>query len=211
MYKVFFNGRTIVLDDKIPDNEKITHDFIITFGSINDLKSRLTDWLKSGREDNLHIWHSDSEQLIDAFSSCFTLIPASGGLVKNNKAEDLVIFRRGVWDLPKGKAESGESPEQTALREVGEECHLKKLKIKRFLITTYHIYFLNNAPVLKETKWFEMKYEGRKDPRPQKKEEITKTIWLPYSQLNTISGNTFPTVLEVIRAGQLQGVLSVNP
>jgi hypothetical protein len=58
-------------------------------------------------------------------------------------------------------------------------------------------------PVLKKTRWFEMKYEGKEEPRPLKKEEITKTIWLPFNQLNLISGNTFPNVLEVIRAGQL--------
>jgi 8-oxo-dGTP pyrophosphatase MutT (NUDIX family) len=203
MYKVFFNGRKIILDDKPPVIEKNKYNHIITFVDISDLRPRLMDWLKSDREENLHIWHSDSERLINTFTSCFTLIPASGGLVKNSKAENLVIFRRGLWDLPKGKAESGESPEQTALREVQEECHLKRLTIKRYLITTYHIYFLNDTPVLKKTKWFEMKYEGKENPRPQKKEEITKTIWLPFSQLNTISGNTFPNVLEVIRAGQL--------
>jgi ADP-ribose pyrophosphatase YjhB (NUDIX family) len=203
MYKVFFNGRTIILDDKPPEIEKKGHDFVITFRDISDLKPHLIKWLKSDSESNLHIWHADSDQLIDIFSSCFKLIPASGGLVKNSKAEDLVIFRRGVWDLPKGKAEPGESMEKTALREVEEECHLKKLKINRFLINTYHIYFIGDMPVLKKTRWFEMKYEGKEEPRPQKKEEITKTIWLPFNQLNLISGNTFPNVLEVIRAGQL--------
>lgn len=203
MYKVFFNSRKIILDDKIPGEEKNKHDLIITFIDFSDLQPRLMDWLKSERECNLFIWHTVPDRLFHTFTSCFTLIPASGGLVKNNKSEDLVIFRRGVWDLPKGKAESGESPEQTALREVKEECHLKMLKIKRFLITTYHIYFLNDKPVLKETRWFEMKYEGKEDPRPQKKEEITKTIWLPFRQLDTIAGNTFPNVLEVIKAGQL--------
>lgn len=203
MYKVFFNGRKIILDDKLPDIEKNSHDLIIMFRDISDLKPRLMDWLATDRDSNFHIWHSDLEKLKDHFSSCFALIPASGGLVKNSKAEDLLIFRRGVWDLPKGKAEPGESSEQTALREVKEECHLKKLKIKRYLITTYHIYFLNDEPVLKDTRWFEMKYEGKEEPMPQTREEITKTMWLPFSQLDTISDNTFPNVLDVIRAGQL--------
>jgi len=203
MYKVFFNGRKIILDDKLPDDKTNSQNVIISFRDIGDLRLRLMDWLASDQESNLHIWHSDCEKLMHNFSSCFTLIPASGGLVKNSKAEDLVIFRRGVWDLPKGKAEPGESPEKTALREVKEECHLKKITIKRYLLTTYHIYFLNETPVLKDTKWFEMKYEGKKDPRPQTKEEITRTMWLPFSQLNTISDNAFPNVLEVIRAGQL--------
>lgn len=203
MYKVFFNSRTIILDDKIPDIKNNGHDIIFTFSDIDDLKPVLMNWLKSDEAGTLHIWHPDSGRLIDVFSSCFKVIQASGGLVKNNKAEDLVIFRRGVWDLPKGKAEPGESAEQTALREVKEECHLKRLKIKRYLITTYHIYFLADIPVLKKTRWFEMYFEGKVEPRPQKKEEITRTMWLPFNKLSLISGNTFANVLEVMKAGQL--------
>jgi 8-oxo-dGTP pyrophosphatase MutT (NUDIX family) len=202
MYKVFFNSRTIILDDRIPDTGKNRDDLVITFNDIDDLKPGLMKWLHSDMKGTLYIFHSDPGRLFDTFSSCFKVIPASGGLVKNSEAEDLVIFRRGVWDLPKGKSEPGESPEQTALREVSEECHLKKLKIKRYLITTYHIYFLDDIPVLKETKWFEMEYEGKKGPRPEEKEDITEIRWLPFRQLGLISGNAFPNVLEVIRAGQ---------
>jgi len=201
MYKVFFNGRTIFLLDKLPDNEPSEENNIIALKDIQDLKPLIINWLNSDNGD-LHIWHSDTGHLFNVFSSCFKPIHASGGLVKNSKDEDLIIFRRGVWDLPKGKAEPGESPEQTALREVQEECHLKGLKIRRFLITTYHIYFIDDLPILKKTRWYEMIYEGKEKPRPQRKEEITKTIWLPYSRLEFISGNTFPNVLEVIHAAQ---------
>jgi ADP-ribose pyrophosphatase YjhB (NUDIX family) len=205
MYKVFFNSRTINLLDNQPGPEEALYENFVTFRDIRDLESRINKWLKSEDEGDLNIWHKETDRLMDYFSSCFTIINASGGLVKNNKGEDLIIFRRGVWDLPKGKAEPGESPEQTALREVGEECHLKDLKIKRFLINTYHIYFIDDTPVLKETQWFEIIYEGKKSPRPQKNEDITKTIWLPFNKLNLISGNTFPNVLEVINAGQRSG------
>lgn len=201
MYKVFFNGITIFLLDKLPDIESSGENNIIALRDIKDLKPWIMSWLNSGKGD-LQIWHPDSDHLFDTFSSCFSVIHASGGLVKNSKDEDLIIFRRGVWDLPKGKTEPGESPEQTALREVQEECYLKGLKIRRFLVTTYHIYFLDDLPVLKKTRWYEMKYEGKEKPRPQRKEEITKIIWLPFSRLEFISGNTFPNVLEVIRSAE---------
>ena len=203
MYKVFFNSRTIYLLDSQSDYEKKAGEKILIFRDISDLKSGIMKWLKSENERNLHIWHQQTDRLMDYFSSCFCVINASGGLVKNKNGEDLIIFRRGVWDLPKGKAEPGESPEQTALREVKEECNLKDLKIKRFLIDTYHIYFIDDTPVLKKTRWYELKYEGKRSPRPQEKEEITKTIWLPYSKLSSISGNTFQNVIEVIKAGQI--------
>jgi len=36
-------------------------------------------------------------------------IIAAGGLVTNENNELLMIFRRGKWDLPKGKADEGET------------------------------------------------------------------------------------------------------
>ena len=33
---------------------------------------------------------------------------AGGGLVQNDKGELLLIYRRGKWDLPKGKLDAGE-------------------------------------------------------------------------------------------------------
>jgi len=202
MYKVFFNDRTIFLLNRKPDHEKTGEENLWTFKDSSDLKPRILKWLKSDDRNDLKIWHPETETLMNNFSSCFKIINASGGLVKNNRGEDLIIFRRGVWDLPKGKEEPGESPEKAALREVGEECNIEELKIRRFLINTYHIYFIGDTPVLKKTRWFEMSYEGKKAPSPQTKEEITKTIWLPFSDLNMISGNTFKNVIEVIRAGQ---------
>jgi ADP-ribose pyrophosphatase YjhB (NUDIX family) len=203
MYKVFFNSRTIFLVDKKPDPGNSTEANTWIFSNAGELKLRILNWLKSDTKNDIHIWHQDNDELLKNFCSCFQNINASGGLVKNEKGEDLVIFRRGKWDLPKGKEEPGESPEETALREVAEECNLKGLKIRRFIMNTYHIYFICDIPVLKKTRWFEMTYEGKEAPNPQLKEEITKTMWLPYSNLASISGNTFKNVLEVIRAGQL--------
>ena len=45
---------------------------------------------------------------------------AAGGLVLNEKKEILLIFRRGKWDMPKGKLDKGEKLEDCAIREVGE-------------------------------------------------------------------------------------------
>ena len=50
----------------------------------------------------------------------------------NFKNEILLIYRNGVWDLPKGKIEFGESYEDAALREVAEETGVKNLYLKNF-------------------------------------------------------------------------------
>ncbi|TAE62283.1 MAG: NUDIX domain-containing protein, partial [Bacteroidetes bacterium] len=45
-----------------------------------------------------------------------TILEAAGGVVTNEAGEVLWIFRRGFWDLPKGKLDAGETLEQCALR-----------------------------------------------------------------------------------------------
>src|SRR4249919_1544763 len=84
------------------------------------------------------------------------IIKAGGGLVKNEKKEILFMFRRGKWDLPKGKLDPGESIEECAVREVVEETGLKKVELKHFLVTTYHTYTENGKHILKESHWYNM-------------------------------------------------------
>ena len=57
-------------------------------------------------------------------------VRAAGGIVVRHTAEQPLIVlvhrpRYDDWSLPKGKAESGERPEATALREVEEETGLR--------------------------------------------------------------------------------------
>ena len=69
------------------------------------------------------------------------MIQAAGGLVNNEKDEILMIFRRGKWDLPKGKLDKGETLEECAVREVEEETGLKKLQLTSTL--AYYLSYLS--------------------------------------------------------------------
>jgi len=199
MYKVFFNSRVIYLLEKMPDVEGKERDYFCTFQSKDDLMPQLTTFLKREKKGDLYIYRRPVKKAFDIFSSCFNVIPAAGGLVVNDRNEYLVIFRRGKWDLPKGKAEKHESPETTALREVREECDLEELALDRFLTTTHHIYFLGDKTILKNTNWYLMHYSGSKMPHPEIKEDIEKIIWLPPCRLEEITGNTYPSILEVLK------------
>ena len=61
------------------------------------------------------------------------LVRAAGGVVRRTRrsgtgASDILLVHRpryDDWSLPKGKAEPGEKPEDTALREVHEETGLR--------------------------------------------------------------------------------------
>ncbi len=79
---------------------------------------------------NYLIIHPDPQYIFSKIKKHFTVIQAGGGLVLNEKNELLMIFRRGKWDLPKGKIDAGETIDMTALREVSEETGLTKLQLQ---------------------------------------------------------------------------------
>lgn len=199
MYKVFFNDRTIYLDDTLPDMTKVGKDYVCAFENITDLRPQLKQFLEPNRKGNLYIFHDNEDALFKTFRHCFNNINAAGGLVINERNEILLIKRHGKWDLPKGKAEPGESPEQTALREVEEECGLKGLILQRFLTSTYHIYTLNNDLMLKKTDWFEMNYKGESTPVPLVKEDISQILWIKRVRIKEVFGNIYPSLIDVIK------------
>src|SRR5215831_16424428 len=68
-------------------------------------------------------------ELRKQFLGQYRVIKAAGGLVLNDHEEVLLIYRRNMWDLPKGKLDEGEKLRAAALREVQEETGLKNLEI----------------------------------------------------------------------------------
>src|SRR4051812_26195302 len=94
---------------------------------------------------------------------------AAGGLVTTDKNELLMMFRRGKWDLPKGKLDEGESLETCAVREVQEETGLKDVVLEGLVGITYHEYFdkYSDVDVIKETHWFAMKAKREDKLVPQ--------------------------------------------
>jgi ADP-ribose pyrophosphatase YjhB (NUDIX family) len=128
-------------------------------------------------------------------------IQAGGGLVLNEKGEVLFIFRRGKWDLPKGKLDPGETLEACALREVEEETGVDELKLIRFLLITEHEYEERGSVILKETHWYLMKTNSDQALVPQTEEDISELRWIGPANFRFIQRNTYPTILEVLKAG----------
>jgi 8-oxo-dGTP pyrophosphatase MutT (NUDIX family) len=134
------------------------------------------------------------------FFKHFHLIKAGGGVVKNENGEILMMFRRGKWDLPKGKLDEGETIEACAKREVEEETGLKNLEIIKPLEITYHTYNQFGKHNLKESHWYEMKTTGHEKLIPQTEEDITELIWVKKEDLKKYFSNTFPTIVEVLKS-----------
>lgn len=127
-------------------------------------------------------------------------IIAAGGLVYNEQNELLLIFRRGKWDLPKGKADDGETPEQTALREVMEETSVQNLSIEKPAGITYHEYFDKwlQEQVIKKTYWFVMQATGVQQLIPQTEEDIEAIIWADAATISRCLENSYANIVEVI-------------
>lgn len=141
----------------------------------------------------------EPDKIWKEFRSLFTYIRAAGGLVRNSNGEYLMIFRNKKWDLPKGKMEEGESPEETAVREVEEECGIGGLKIIRPLASSYHIYELKGKMALKHTFWFEMKTTSDKIPNPQFEESIEKAVWVKSKQFKGWKSEMYPSVWDIVK------------
>ena len=111
--------------------------------------------------------------LVDALG--LPVIESAGGLVCNDRQHILLMFKRGKWDMPKGRIETETTKEESALREVQEETglNIKKLDLQAKLVSTWHTTRHGNVRYLKKTHWFLMHYNGKDDDlEPQVEEGI---------------------------------------
>lgn len=203
--KIFFDQRIICLTDEANDiikETKMFHEY--------KEKKKLFEFIKLFQENadqnEAYIFSKDIKKLIKQFLSGFHIVKAAGGIVKNKSGQFLVIKRLGKWDLPKGKSKKNERQKHAATREVSEECGIprKDIELLKKIYTTYHTYGSKDKVHLKKTDWFEMKYSGTKEPSPQFEESITETVWFNPSQLNEFTENTFPSLMDVLKAINLE-------
>lgn len=123
------------------------------------------------------------------------VIKSAGGLVCNRNHHILLMFKRGKWDMPKGRIDDCQCPEVSALREVEEETGLKadKLSIRGKLVSTFHTTSHQKKDYLKKTHWYLMDYDGDDDDtNPQIEEGIIECRWVHLSDL--------PSYRELLRA-----------
>jgi 8-oxo-dGTP pyrophosphatase MutT (NUDIX family) len=197
MYKVFFNDRKVFLTDDFTKHFQIRYGLFYKYRDREDLRELINLYQHLSKIDSLYIFHTDVEELRNDFKSCFISLNAAGGLIRNEHDEFLLIYRRGKWDLPKGKLNKSESFEKAALREVEEECGISKIKIVKPLISTYHTYPYKDGTAIKKTSWFEMVYKGNEEPKPQVEEDIEEIRWVPKEKLDFYLKNSYPAIVDV--------------
>jgi 8-oxo-dGTP pyrophosphatase MutT (NUDIX family) len=192
--KVFLNDRVIVLEKMRPEGQEHHH---ITSGM--QLAGLLSEFEADPARKRLVLYSDYYVSLKREFLSLFEVVLAAGGLVKNEKGEILFIFRRGRWDLPKGKislnpGKAREKKKDAALREVREETGLQKAEITGKLKKTYHIFYSKRIRMLKKTSWYAMRAQSGQKLVPQTEEEITQVKWIPAEELPKVLESTYPSL-----------------
>ena len=205
MLKIFFENRLLAISSDYEECSKLRNSIVFTLQTLNDTPLIVNEFIENEQLINLYIY-SDAigeERIFEEICTKFKKITAAGGLVKNSKNEILIIYRYSHWDLPKGWHEDNESIEQTAIREVEEECGLNELELITPIIKTYHIYIQNQVWILKETHWFELYYKKNKQPKPQQEEGIEEVKWVSAGRLPEYLNKTYPSVKEVFKASKI--------
>jgi 8-oxo-dGTP pyrophosphatase MutT (NUDIX family) len=198
-YRIYINDNSLFITDSLPQQ---TAEFqqldVQDFDFLKFYKN-----LSGASVKDFYLITPEPKSVFRKLKKSVVLIKAAGGLVKNAKGDFLFIFRNKRWDLPKGKVEKGEKMKEAGLREVEEECGVKISSNNDKLCRTYHIYELGHKLVLKKTNWYDMTVKGTPKLIPQKEEGITKAEWLGKKEIGIVLKNTYPLILDVLKAGGL--------
>lgn len=198
-YRIYINDHALYISATIPElTEEIEQLTVLGFNFQTFYKQ-----LGNLRSKSFLLLTEDPKALFRKIKKSCQLIKAAGGLVSNAKGNYLFIFRNKKWDLPKGKVEKGEKMKEAAVREVEEECGVKISTNDEKLCKTYHVYALGTKIVLKKTNWYRMTVKGEPKLIPQKEEGITKASWLSKTELEPVIANTYPSIMDVLEAGEL--------
>jgi 8-oxo-dGTP pyrophosphatase MutT (NUDIX family) len=195
---IFYNELPIYITELTNEKnaflEKHENSLLIT--EHNFSKNDLLQHLQS-EGDAVVVFSTDENRAKTYTLSLFKIIEAAGGIVQNDEKELLFIFRRGKWDLPKGKMEKGETQEESAVREVEEETGISNLTLKRKVGETYHIYKEKEKDILKISHWFY--FSCKKQPLiAQTEEDITEAIWIPTQEIKKPMLNTFENIRQIM-------------
>ena len=128
------------------------------------------------------------------------LVLAGGGILHRWRAgrlEVLLLKRKGIWDLPKGKMDPTDPTiEYCTLREVKEEVGDFPFLLGRYLTSSQHVYSHGEHLILKTTYWYVMTSPVEEFPVGHNP-KVTEYRWAPLEEAIEMVG--FDTLREVLR------------
>ena len=115
---------------------------------------------------------------------------SAGGIVfreSQGQVEFLLMRDRfGVWTFPKGHVEPGETPLQTALREVAEEVGLQGLELVAPLGQTRYRFARRGTQQRKVVHWFLLR--ARPGARPEARDKAMAVGWIGGEEVLNAAG-----------------------
>lgn len=202
LQKIYFDHKPLIFTDSINDFVSHNEDAIpyprYTGATTAHILSA-QEQLNNSNCQGILIEESNQQFLNTSLLNVFTAITAAGGVVCTPGNKILLIHRRGVWDLPKGKLDKSESISECAVREVIEETGLPNdISLGKEIHRSYHVYSFKGEHILKTTYWFGMKVSEEWPLQPQAEEDITEAIWLAKVKLPDILNETWPAIRDVL-------------
>lgn len=214
MYEIYINDKRLILASreevqKGTIKKEIGHELMsVPYRGNPKMFHAYIDALeKSSRMGEVVLYAEDVKALKRDFYSLYHKVPAAGGLVSNKRSELLFIFRRGVWDLPKGKIDAGEKKKEAALREVSEETGVLDLRLGNKFAKTRHTFSCKKngfKRCLKLTHWYEM-FSEQEQFTPQAEEDIEQVAWMQVDEFLQSDLPTFNSVRRLVLRWKKEG------
>jgi 8-oxo-dGTP pyrophosphatase MutT (NUDIX family) len=200
-FKIYFGDHPLYLTDELDASmqEIMHHDDGVYMDEVSNsgIKSMIHEMKLPHRHAGV-FYHTDIGELKKAFWKHFELVLAAGGVVNNDNGDTLMIFRRGKWDLPKGKLDKGETLEDCAVREVEEETGIHLTRLIEPYGITYHMYDEFGKHILKESHWYRMISPGVQELKPQAEEQITAIEWASAKRVQELLNNSYPLIRDML-------------
>ena len=201
-YKIYINESPLILAQSDDLEKETAFERSLIHAQYRGKPKMLVNYIelleKNKHHEGIIILADDVEQLWKYFKSLYNYIRAGGGLVINPFGKVLLIFRRGHWDLPKGKQDPGETLAQTAVREVREETGLTDLRIVEKLANGYHCYMMSRMRTLKRTRWYLMQTQSPDQLVLQKEEGIQDAAWFDPRELPHLNMPMYNNIRDVL-------------
>ncbi len=204
-YKIYYNDSFVLLSgDRAQINKNFTR--ILTEGKeIKEFLANPSILFDKETHGNIFVACCKPGETMCGILENLEIVIAGGGIVTNEHDELLLIFRRGSWDMAKGKIELNERIIDGAMREVEEETGVKIESVNEKPCTTYHAYKLKGRNCLKETSWFQMKAKpGQNKLTPQTEEDIEEVRWVKKSDLKDYRETCYPLIWDLLASYALK-------
>jgi len=214
-YKIYINESPLILTQTSDLANETAFEHSLIHAMYRGKPKMLLNYIelleKNKHHEGIIIQADNVKQLWNDFKSLYYYIKAGGGLVINPFGKVLLIFRRGVWDLPKGKQDPGESLAETAVREVREETGIPDLKIIEKLGNGYHCYLMSKQRTLKRTRWYLMQTQTPDKLVLQKEEGIQDAAWFDPKELPRLTMPMYNNIRDVLNRYSDEKLNPVSP